>query len=320
MLILSSEAIEKAASPQLWTDTMELALKAVSDTQFFVPERTLVEMGDNSLVIMPAVGPDMFITKLLSVFPSNAAKGEKVVHGQLVLNEEKTGKTLAFFNGSKLVFMRSAAVAAVGIRHLADPMATSLGIIGAGELARHIAWLAATERDFDRIFVYDSSFKAVQEFMSFVNHRLPDLEVAICEDAMQVASHSEVIVTATTSYEPVLPNLEDLLLGKTFICMGSFKPDMRELPEAVFRLIDQIWLDSDESLIHTGDVLFPLENEFVKPQKVKHISHLINSPKELSFRETRLFKSAGSGIFDLFAAKLVYEHALKNKLGQEVRL
>ena len=30
--------------------------------------------------------------------------------------------------------------------------------------------------------------------MSFVNHRLPDLEVAICEDAMQVASHSEVIV------------------------------------------------------------------------------------------------------------------------------
>ena len=135
-------------------------------------------------------------------------------------------------------------------------MADTLGIIGAGQLARHIAWMAASERDFERVYVYDKSFKAVQDFIHFVNERLPDLDVAICEDAMQVASHSEVIITATTSTEPVLPNLEDLLLGKTLIAVGSYKQEMQELPESVYRLIDQIWIDTDRAKIVSGDVKF----------------------------------------------------------------
>jgi len=320
MLILSSEAIEKAAPPHLWTDVMELALKASTDKDYFTPDRMHVEMDGNTLLVMPSVGPDMFTTKLVSVFPGNAELGEPVIHGTVLLNEGRTGEAVALLNGAKLTAMRTAAVASVGVRHLTDPLIHSLGVIGAGAQGRHIAWLAAHERDIERIYVYDRSIKMVQEFLNFMTERLPNVEVAVCEDEQQLVKNSEVIITATTSEIPVLPNLEDLLLGKTIISVGSYKPNMRELPESLFRLIDQVWIDADHGRKESGDLIFPLENKLIEADQIRHIVDLIESPQEISFRETRLFKTVGQGLFDLFAAKLVYERARMDGIGYSVKV
>lgn len=320
MRILSSQVIEQAAPPTLWTDIMELALKASADQDYFTPKRMHVDINDNTLLLMPAVGPDLFATKLVSVFPNNSNHGKAVINGTVLLNDGANGEALALLNGAKLTAMRTAAIACVGIRHLSDPLATTLGIIGGGIQGRHIAWLASHERDLERIYVYNRSPKVISDFISFMADKCPHVEVALCEDAQQVVVNSEVVVTATTSAEPVIPNLEDLIVGKCFICVGSFKPDMREIPESVFRLIDSVWIDAEHGKTESGDLLYPLNNNLVSPEQVKHISLLLNEPGALGFRETRLFKTVGEGIFDLFAAKLVYEKACEGNLGEEVNI
>ncbi|MBR8536962.1 ornithine cyclodeaminase family protein [Carboxylicivirga sediminis] len=320
MRILSSQVIEQAATPTLWTDIMELALKAAADQDYFTPNRMHVDINDNTLLLMPAVGPDMFATKLVSVFPGNSHHGKAVINGTVLLNDGATGEALALFNGAKLTAMRTAAVACVGIRHLSDPLATTLGIIGGGAQGRHIAWMACHARDFERVYVYDRSPQVIGDFISFMTEKCPNVDVALCEDAQQVVVNSEVVVTATTSPEPVIPNLEDLIVGKCFICVGSYKPDMREIPESIFRLIDSVWIDAEHGKTESGDLLFPLSNHLVSPEQIKHISLLLNEPGALGFRETRLFKTVGEGTFDLFAAKLVYEKVREGDLGEEVSL
>ncbi|WP_439183538.1 ornithine cyclodeaminase family protein [Carboxylicivirga taeanensis] len=320
MRILSSQVIEQAAPPTLWTDVMELALKASADPDYYTPQRMHVDINDNSLLLMPSVGPDMFATKLASIFPGNSNYGKAVVNGTVLLNEGATGDALALLNGAKLTAMRTAAVACVGIRHLSDPLATTLGIIGGGAQGRHIAWLASHERDLERVFVYDQSPQVIHEFINFMADKCPNIDVALCEDAQQVVVNSEVVVTATTSTEPVLPNLEDLIVGKCFICIGSYKPTMREIPEAVYRLIDSVWVDANQAKTESGDLVFPLTNNLVSDEQVKHISLLLNEPGALGFRETRLFKTVGEGIFDLFAAKLVFEKAREGNLGEQVSI
>ena len=320
MRILSSIDIEQAAKPTLWTDIMELALKASTDSDYFTPSRMHVEMEENTLLLMPSVAPDMFATKLVSVFPNNSKNGKPAIQGTVLLNDGASGETLALLNGAKLTAMRTAAVACVGIRHLSDPLATTIGVIGAGEQGRHIAWLASHERDMERIYIYDRSPMVIQAFIDFMAEKCPHIDVALCEDAQQVVVNSDIVITATTSLEPVIPNLEDLILGKCFICVGSYKPEMRELPESIFRLIDSVWIDAEHGKTESGDLIYPLENNLVKPEQIKHISALVDQPNELGFRETRLFKTVGQGIFDLFAAKLVYEKACEHKLGIEVEI
>jgi len=320
MRILSSQVIEQAATPSLWIDIMELALKATKDQDYFTPDRMHVDINENTLLLMPSVGPDMFATKLVSVFPENITKGKAAINGTVILNDGANGESLALLNGAKLTAMRTAAVACVGIRHLSDPLSTTIGIIGGGAQGRHIAWLASHERDIERVFVYDQSPQTINDFISFMADKCPDVDVALCEDAQQVVVNSEIVITATTSSEPVIPNLEDLIVGKCFICVGSYKPDMRELPESIFRLIDSAWIDAQHGTSESGDLIYPLKNNLLKGEQIKHISRLIEQPNELGFRETRLFKTVGQGIFDLFAAKLVYEKARENKLGEEVEV
>lgn len=320
MKIISEDIIGSAAPPHLWIDAMEVALQTHSDADYYTPNRMHVDMDENTLLLMPSVGPDLFSTKLVSVFPSNATRNQPAIHGTLILNDGATGEILALFNGARLTAMRTAAIACVGIRHLSDPMAQYLGIIGAGVQGRHIAWMASHERDLERVYFYDPSHQNVMEFMKFMHEHCPHVEIAPCEDAQQVIINSEIICTATTSKTPVIPNLEDLLLGKTFIGVGSYKPDMLEFPESLYRLIDTVWIDAEQGKVESGDLIQPIENKWINTDNIRHISNLIQQPTELGFKETRLFKSVGHGVFDLFAAKLIYQMCVEKKLGIEVTL
>lgn len=320
MQIISADTIANAASPHHWIDAMEVALNTFQDSDYFTPNRMHVDMDENTLLLMPSVGPDLFSTKLVSVVPGNKDRGKAVINGTLLLNDGATGEALALFNGAKLTAMRTAAVACVGIRHLSDPMAQYLGIIGAGVQGRHLAWLASHERDLERVYVYDPSHQSLMQFMQFMARHCPNIEVAPCEDVQQVIVNTEIICTSTTSNIPVVPDLEDLILGKTFIGVGSYKPEMQEFPEALFRLIDTVWIDAEHGKTESGDLIEPIKNKWIKPDRIRHISSLIQSPNELGFKETRLFKSVGMGIFDLFAAKLVYEKSVEKGLGTEVAL
>ncbi|NLB21255.1 MAG: hypothetical protein GX829_10680 [Clostridium sp.] len=136
----------------------------------------------------------------------------------------------------------------------------------------------------------------------------------------EIILRSEVIITTTTAKEPLFPNEEELFRGKHFIGIGSYKPDMREFPDALSRVVDKVYVDTIFAKEETGDLSQPLESGALKSEQVTLFSEylLYEKNKEKIVETTTWFKSVGMGIFDIVTAKLIYDRAVEKSIGQVI--
>ena len=141
MIFIDEFQIAVAATYDKWIIAMEEALAAITDGSVKVPKRIHIDLGKDTLLLMPAIGKDYFATKLVTFFPYNSWENKPSIYGTLILNDRKTGEPLAVIDGSKLTAMRTAAVSGIGIRYLSEEKASSLGS------------LVLVFRDFTRLFL-----------------------------------------------------------------------------------------------------------------------------------------------------------------------
>jgi len=92
------------------------------------------------LLLMPAwtVGGYLGV-KVATVFPGNTARRLGAVQASYILSSAVTGEPLALIDGLELTLRRTAAASALAARFLARPDARSLLVVGAGNLAPHLA-------------------------------------------------------------------------------------------------------------------------------------------------------------------------------------
>ena len=67
---------------------------------------------------------------MLTIFPENASLGLPSIDGLVLMNDPKTGKTLAILDGQTVTAYRTGAVGGVGIRHLSRKDCHTVGICG----------------------------------------------------------------------------------------------------------------------------------------------------------------------------------------------
>ncbi len=133
-----------------------------------------------------------------------------------------------------------------------------------------------------------------------------------------MVANSEVVVTATTSTTPVIPDDKKLIKGKHFIGIGSYQPDMRDFPDALFELLNTVLIDTGHATGESGDVRIPLETGMITEDQIVRIGRVINKEAEIDTSRTTFFKSVGMALFDLLTAEMIYKKALEKGLGTEV--
>ena len=306
MKLIDSNAIGKAAPIAKWVHAMEEALKDTANGVVEVPQRMHLDRGPNTLLLMPCFGEEYFSTKLVSMFPKNQAKKEPVIYGSVVLNDGQTGKPLAVLDGGKLTAMRTAAVGAIGIKYLAPADTGCLGIIGLGIQGFHQALFACQQRSIKELRIIDHSKAIMERFTERFNEFYPKVKVIQSPTSLELCLASDIIITATGSQQPVVPGNGEWWKGKTMIGIGSYKPDMKEYPNEIFRDVHQVFVDTLHANSEAGDLVDPLSKGLIKEKDVIPISDLILEKTE-AVGETRFFKSVGMAAFDLYGAKLVYE-------------
>jgi len=274
--------------------------------------------SNNSLLLMPAQSGKYFSTKLVSQFPDNPSKNEPVIKGIVVLNNGENGEPLAVINGAKLTAIRTAAVSAAGIRFTTPENVTSLGLIGAGVQGMHQILAACIVRPIERIYILDKYTERTQAFIACLSSSLPDVQLLKVNTGEELLEHSEVIITATNSNKPVLPDNAGLLRDKHIIAIGSYKPQMRELPDALFTLIDHCFVDVRFALEESGDLIHPIEMGLLKQKQVIPIGSLIRGKVTADTNRTTLFKLVGMALFDLYTAQWFYEKAIRLNAGENV--
>lgn len=319
MLSISSDEILRIVTRIEVADAVEQAMLLLETGNYIMPDRMHIHKGNDTLLLMPCIANDIVSTKLINVFPNNRDKGLPSLYGTLILNDGKTGQPLAIMNGATITALRTGAVGGVGVRHLARNDAKNLFIVGTGVQGRNLALSASHERCFEKIFTYDISHDNAVKFSKELQKKLNHIEIIPVESINHGLLKADVVITSTTSSTPVIPLDKKLMENRCFIGIGSFKPNTRELPEELFSLTDTIFVDTPFASSECGDLAIPLANKIVTKEKIVTIGKLINKTHQVK-SPTRVFKSVGVALFDLFTANLIYQKTLDVGAGKPINL
>lgn len=307
MRFIDSNQIALAATISEWVNAMEQAMVASLRKGFLMPQRMHLDRSDDTFLLMPCITNEYWMTKLVSFNPSNRDNGLPSIHGTIVLSRTKTGEPLAVMDGSIITAFRTAAVSGLGIKYLAPQNVVKLGIVGTGAQSIYQARFACNVRKIKNITIYDISENSIAGFLSAFEPEFPDIGISVASNSEEVCLSSDVIITATNSKFPVFPGRAELFNGKTFIGIGSYKPDFREYPDVIFSLIDEVFVDTLHADKETGDLIYPIMNNLISEDNIHSLGSLISGEVSPPSNCTRFFKTVGSALFDLYAARLLYE-------------
>ena len=318
MLIINEKTIAELTNPVELTDVMEEAMKAYAEENFIMPDRSHMDFNGNTLLSMPSFQGKYFSTKLVSLFPGNPKNGNPVLYGTVILNDGSSGKPLALLNGAKLTSVRTAAVGSTGIRHTSPKDASTLGVIGAGVQGFQQIVFACHNRPIKQVYIYDPFLKDLNSFVDKLKSELNNIEIKVAKEPEVICENSEIIITATNSTSPVLPNNPKLLEGKSFIAIGSYKPEMIELPDSIYPLLEHYFIDVNMAIEESGDLIHPIRKGLINHKNIHPLSAVIQGYIKINHHKTSLYKSVGMALFDLYAAKYIYEKAKSKGLGELV--
>lgn len=316
MIYLGADTLSKAASADEIMDAIEQAYAIETAGAFEMPSRIHLDYKKNTLLYMPCFIDKIFGTKMLTLFPDNPAKGKQVINGLVILNDVDSGEPVAILDGAKLTALRTGAVGGVAVRHTTPLSARTAGLIGTGVQGYQQLLFAASARKLENISVFALDSNKLKQFCKRLSVDLPGVEISPAGTVEELLGESEIVITATPAEEPVLPDDENLLQNKSYIGIGSYKPEMREFPRALYRLVDRVIIDTEHGLEESGDLITPLQEGWIDRSKIiefgKYLGNKANHSEEL---KTRLFKSVGMALFDIVVGEMLYRKAVEKNLG-----
>jgi len=322
MLILNGEEIDRLVNRHELIAAVEEAFRLHASGDFEMPVRTQVDYKGKTLLSMPCFTDECFGAKLVSIVPQNPLRGLPALFGIVVLNDGITGKPLAIMDGAKITALRTAAVGSLSIQYLTGAGVSRLGVIGAGVQGHSQTLFACSVRPFTEVHLYDRQDRALHELALKLTAELPNVRIAPEKSALDVLQQSDVIITATNTELPLFPDDRRLFKKKHFVGIGSYKPAMREYPEALFRNLKYVLVDTNHALQETGDVITPLENGWISAKQIIPFDKVVTGKVVDVANEYNVtfFKSVGMALFDIVAAQWIYKKAREKGCGVEVVL
>ncbi|MDP9492402.1 MAG: ornithine cyclodeaminase family protein, partial [Actinomycetota bacterium] len=243
----------------------------------------------------------------------NPQRGLDAHQGTVTLFDGETGETRAIMNASAITAIRTAAVSAVATRLLAREDSRELGILGAGVQARYHLEALRLVRDFDRVRIFSPTAAHAEALAK-------EGEAEAVGTAQEAVEGADVVVTATSSVDPVLRR-EWLKSGAHVNVIGGRPPTMRELDVATVA-DSAFYTDRRESAENEAfDYRDALEAGAIGPHHIRgEIGEVLigAAPGRQSPDELTVFRSLGLAVEDLAAAEYVVRRAREAGVGAEV--
>lgn len=301
-------------------DAMEAVFRDAGQGRAVAPERTVLseelEDGRRSLLLtMPAAWRRQgYGAKVTSFIADNPAHGRPAVQGIAVLLDPATGCPQLLVPAGVLTVRRTAAMVGLATRYLARADATVLGIIGTGALAADMIRAVAAVRPVERVLAYNRSRQRAERLAE----SLP-WEVRVMDTPEDAAREADVLVTATSSTQPVVDGAA-VRPGTHVNAVGNFSPAGREIDGATVGRAS-IWVDTLEgSLAEAGEILLAAAEGHLSgaAEAIRgDLSALVAgpTPARTDRQELTLFKSVGTALADLGALRAALETACAYELG-----
>jgi ornithine cyclodeaminase/alanine dehydrogenase-like protein (mu-crystallin family) len=247
----------------------------------------------------------------------NAKRGDMPMGVDIIiLHDLEHAIPLAIMEGGLITAMRTAAVAGVGAKYLANPDSKIAGLIGAGVVGRTMIMALTTAMpsleeirlyDLDEIKAHDLS----EEFKDTI-------DVKVVENVETAFKDADIITTQTTARRNIVK--------KEWIPPGSYYAHMSsdEAEDAAFLETNLLVVDNWQTL--KGWEFFSptrLVNEGkLDADEIIDLGEIIIGKKKgrMSPEDSIIFANLGMGCLDIVIAERIYKNAKAKRLGQTLTL
>src|SRR3954447_5312624 len=307
-LYLTEADVEAVLSPADAVDAVEASFRHIAAGQVENRPRYRRGLEQGRLAVMAAADLELGYAgaKVYSAF----AEGSRFC---VLLFDARTPELHAVIEADALGRLRTGGASGVAARFLARAGAKSLGVIGCGWQARgQVDAIRAALPGIERVVAYCRTEKTLDAFCAETG--------AEPGESPRDAAECDVVVTATTSRDPVLRG-EWLCPGALVCAMGANDGRSRELDNVVLERAVFVCCDSlEDARIESADLIEPVEGGVLDWLEVHELQEVVSG--ELPGRESPddivVFKSNGLAAWDVAAGAAVFERARERGVGREL--
>ncbi len=307
-LYLSEQDIDGLLTPEDALEAVEGSFRRLADGVVENVPRRRLRLDGGALAVMSASDLGLGIAGVKTY-----AAGRGGASFVLALFDAETDETIALIEADRLGQFRTGAASGVAAKFLAADGATSLGVIGAGTQAEmQVRCVRAAVPALEHVLVYSRTPEQREQFAQA-------LGVDAAESAQDAAAQ-DVVVTITTSRDPVLRG--DWLRPGALVCAaGANRPQARELDNAVLQRAAFVCCDSvEDARIESGDLIEPVQQGVLDWLEVHELSEVVSGQVQgrQSADDIVVFKSNGIAAWDVVIGAVAVERARERGIGREL--
>ena len=324
VLLLTREQIESILTMEDTIKVVEEGFKAFNSGKAVIPFPLGLEIKENrgEVHIKPGFlkGSDKYCIKIASGFYDNPKIGLPSSGGMILLFDARTGapRSLLVDRGF-ITDMRTAGAGALVARCLAKKSVEAVSVIGTGLQARLQIEALSKVRDVRVLKVWGRTIANVERYVEDMRQKLK-AEILPMGSAEEAVKNSEIVVTATTSTSPLVKK-EWVDKGVHITAMGADSPEKQELETGVLGIADKIVVDSVTQCVKLGEVHHAVEDGTISVEDIHaELGEILLGLKSgrSSEEEITVCDLTGIAVQDVVTSQLVYERALKEKIGSYI--
>ena len=269
---IAAADVEQRLSAAKAADALEAALLAGLDPEAD-PPRGVVELDRGQILVMASAAARHPVVKLVTV------GGEPRIQGVCVIFDGTTLAPIALVDGIAVTNVRTSAVSALAVRHLAAPDARRLVVFGRGPQAHaHVRALRAI-RPIEQVHMLGRASADVDELVRA----------------------ADIICCCTTAREPLFDG--GLVADHTtVVAIGSHEPDARETDDTLAARATVVVESRTSALREAGDVILAIDSGATTADQLVTLAELIRGDAEPPAGRPRFFKSTGMSWEDAVVA------------------
>ncbi len=315
VLLLNEEDVRRLLPMDLALEAVEQGLRKMALDEAHLIPRQRVQTDHSVLHVMGSAAKSLGVMGT-KVYATSRKGGATFI---VTLFDGKTGSLLSLMKADHLGQIRTGAASGVATRYMARADACELGVFGSGKQARTQVEAICKVRPIRRVAVYSRTEERRKAFASEMS-QLCGVEVVAVSRPEHAAEGKDIIVTATTSREPVLlghwlqPGCHINAIGSNFL--GKAELDVSTICKCADVVVDS----KDQARLEAGDFTQAIEEGVLHWANIRELGQVIvgRYPVRKQPQDITLFKSLGIAIEDVVVAGRIYQRALAEGVGQLV--
>jgi 1-pyrroline-2-carboxylate reductase [NAD(P)H] len=208
-----------------------------------------------------------------------------------------------------VTFWRTAGISGLATRLLAREDASTMLLLGTGNLAPYMIRANASVRKLKKVMIWGRTTANAETLAAAMAIEFPAIRFVVVTDREAACAEADIVVAATGSAEPVV--LGDWIKPGTHTdFIGNHHATKRECDTALV-IKAKVYADSRVNAFkEAGEILVPIsEGVFTRENVVAELTEMCAGTAKLreSAEEITLFKSIGMAMSDLVGAGLAYK-------------